>query len=178
MSGDQISLKTLIEILRNELSTLNLQPLGETFYEEIREYLTKIKFFEKEAESREEKSLLRRKQELVERIVSELAKIRIAKNVILGITGTELPENVPWEEQSFYVRIKLELKSFLQEICVSTPENEYAVVRVLEKIPSFVGIDGRPYGPYNPEDICTIPHRNARIFIIKGVAQLIETFTQ
>ena len=44
------------------------------------------------------------------------------------------------------------------------------VVRFLQDTPSFVGIDERTYGPFQAEDIASIPDLQAKGLIEKGVA--------
>ena len=176
--SEEISFQHLISLLQKELSSLEISSLPEEFYEEIRYYLIALKQLEKETESREGKDLLRRKYELIERVVSNLIKLRISKLVLHTVLRGEPKISLPWEESSFVRKIRLEMDDFVKEIVLPAAENEYAVIRVTQKVPHFLGIDGKEYGPYEPEDICTVPHQNARILIIKGAAQLITIFSR
>ena len=47
-------------------------------------------------------------------------------------------------------------------------------VRILEEIPQIVGVDGKTYGSFKAEDVVTLPEANAKIFIKKGMAELID----
>ena len=176
--SEEISLQKLIHLLQKELASLELHSLPEEFYEEVRYYLIALKQLEKDTEFREGKDLLRRKYELVERLVSNIIKIRIAKLVLHSVVNGTTNITLPWEESSFIRKMIVELDDFIKEIILPAAENEYAVIRITRKVPHFLGVDGKEYGPYEPEDICTVPHQNARILIIKGAAQLIEIFSR
>ena len=45
-----------------------------------------------------------------------------------------------------------------------------AILRFLQVVPAFVGVDLRKYGPFGREDVGTVPSLNAKGLIAKGVA--------
>jgi DNA replication factor GINS len=45
------------------------------------------------------------------------------------------------------------------------------VVRFLVDIPAIIGADLKPYGPFKPEDIATLPLENVEI-LMKGKAAI------
>jgi len=47
-------------------------------------------------------------------------------------------------------------------------------VRILENTPALVGIDLKNYGPFQKEDIATLPVKNAKILIFEKFAEEIE----
>jgi len=47
-------------------------------------------------------------------------------------------------------------------------------LRFVKEIPAIVGSDMKTYGPFEPEDIATLPLENARILIKQGVAVEVE----
>ncbi len=51
---------------------------------------------------------------------------------------------------------------------------EKSTIRILEDMPQIVGVDGRTYGSFKVEDMVTLPEANAKIFIKKGAAELIQ----
>lgn len=51
---------------------------------------------------------------------------------------------------------------------------EKSTIRILEDMPQIVGVDGRTYGSFKVEDMITLPEANAKIFIKKGSAELIQ----
>ena len=48
------------------------------------------------------------------------------------------------------------------------------VLRFIKEIPTLVGFDMKTYGPFNPEDIATLPPENARILIKQGMAVQVD----
>jgi DNA replication initiation complex subunit (GINS family) len=55
-----------------------------------------------------------------------------------------------------------------------TSKIEFLVVRVLDNVESFVGLDGVTYGPLEKKDIVHLPLKNATALITRGVARVIE----
>jgi phage/plasmid-associated DNA primase len=43
-------------------------------------------------------------------------------------------------------------------------------VRILQDVPPLKGQDGKDYGPFKPEDVVTLPAKNARALISRGAA--------
>lgn len=72
-----------------------------------------------------------------------------------------------------------ELKA-VEEPQTSKKESEKKVVpkntiRILEDMPQIVGVDGKTYGSFKAEDVVTLPEANAKIFIKRGTAELIQS---
>jgi DNA replication initiation complex subunit (GINS family) len=49
------------------------------------------------------------------------------------------------------------------------------VLRFLREVPSIIGADMKPYGPFKPEDIASVPVENAKMLVKQGLAVEIET---
>lgn len=47
------------------------------------------------------------------------------------------------------------------------------VVRFLAEVPAFVGLDGLTHGPFQPEDVASIPEGNARGLIARGAVVVV-----
>jgi len=52
----------------------------------------------------------------------------------------------------------------------STKKRERILVRFMTKIPLIVGVDMKNYGPFEPEDIATLPRENAEALIRQKAA--------
>jgi DNA replication initiation complex subunit (GINS family) len=48
------------------------------------------------------------------------------------------------------------------------------VVRFLQAVPAIMGIDMKSYGPFEPEDVASIPAENAENLIRRGIAKGVE----
>ena len=53
-------------------------------------------------------------------------------------------------------------------------KQKLTVLRFVQEIPTLVGIDMTTYGPFDPEDIATLPLENAKLFIKKGIAVKVD----
>jgi DNA replication initiation complex subunit (GINS family) len=64
----------------------------------------------------------------------------------------------------------------IQDIHEKQPSGlDYTVVRMLDDVEAFFGLDNLPYGPLTKKDIVNMPSKNAEALIARGVARLIET---
>ena len=52
----------------------------------------------------------------------------------------------------------------------STKKRERILIRFMIKIPLIVGVDMKNYGPFEPEDIATLPRENAEALIRQKAA--------
>ncbi len=57
---------------------------------------------------------------------------------------------------------------------IKPDEVELMVVRFLQSIPAIMGIDMKAYGPFQPEEVGTIPVQNAETLIKRGIAKKVE----
>ncbi len=85
---------------------------------------------------------------------------------------------------------KVEIKESITQASVSNKEEaviisessvvsdeeriDYTLVRFLKKTPPLVGVDLINYGPFEKEDIASLPQKNARILIYEKFAEEIE----
>ncbi len=59
----------------------------------------------------------------------------------------------------------------------STPSEDftgYKVLRFLKPVPAIMGVDMKTYGPFNPEDVASLPEENAENLIRRGFAMVVE----
>ncbi len=93
-------------------------------------------------------------------IVKNLKKYR--KNVFEGdIKKPEVPK-------------KETLDKDLKEVNEDLSAIPKVTIRVLEHIPQIVGIDGKTYGEFKPEDVVILPLSNAEPLIKRGLAEEIK----
>ncbi len=52
---------------------------------------------------------------------------------------------------------------------------ENLMIRMLDNVEAFVGLDNKEYGPLIKNDIVFLPIENAKVLIAKGLARAIET---
>lgn len=153
--GDErLTYKKLLEIWRRERESEDLQELSKEDLEEIRNYLSSLEGLEgaprklKEVEAQRVKWLL----EAIKRIRKE----KIAKKMA-----------------------ERQVDDFLEDLTSKKKElgTKKILVRILQDVPSFVGVDMKVYGPYKAEDVVLLPEQNVEALIKRGVATIIERRT-
>ncbi|MCQ5340238.1 MAG: hypothetical protein NO483_00765 [Candidatus Methanomethylicia archaeon] len=144
--------KKLIEIWLNEKNNKELQEIPQNFIEEMKIYLEKLK---------EDKESLRKLNEIeikrVKLLLEKIIKIRKEKIVLKSIESA--------------IDIFDEFIILLEK---KTESPKRILVRILQDVSSFIGIDGKTYGPYKAEDVVSLPSQNAEVLIKRGVAIPIE----
>jgi len=49
-----------------------------------------------------------------------------------------------------------------------------SILRFLQLVPGIIGADMKPYGPFKPEDVASVPVENAKVLIKQGLAVEVE----
>lgn len=107
-----------------------------------------------------EQRLVRNLRQSIETIGVEKPNILDTREVSPELDQLDNPENETDPYQN------------LQEI--NAPELDYSVIRVLDDVEAFYGLDNIEYGPIKKMDIVNLPTKNANALIARGVARLIE----
>jgi DNA replication factor GINS len=183
---------------KREKNSEAVQPLSNDFFKKVSEYLLSLK----ESRSNEKKesnidSANRREIDYVEFMFSDLMKMRAKKIALLSL---EQPVEAPPDLIEIEVRLINSLREHLREYreqCAQTQSTFEAsakethlgeahtatgtqetsnliLLRILQPIPKLVGVDLDEYGPFQPEDIVTLPRENALVLIARGVASEVK----
>ena len=117
---------------------------------------------------------------MANRLYQELKDARTKKIITAARDGIEINTEALTEDEKKLVKS-------LNEFLTSTgplPETKavptepdrvtLSIVRFLQDIPEIVGTDLRIYGPYNKEDVGSIPSENAEALMKQGAAKMIE----
>jgi DNA replication initiation complex subunit (GINS family) len=72
--------------------------------------------------------------------------------------------------------IVTEKSSEMEARLSAMPQDNSALMllRVLQPIPKLVGVDLDEYGPFQPEDIVSLPRENALVLIARGAASEVK----
>lgn len=171
----------LYDVWRNEREKTELQFLPRDFYARLSSYTKKII---EESRMLDKKSsrfnLIQHEFENVKRLIRELVELRYVKVVRMIMTGKALSKDTLTEEeqklkeavQTAYNKYQTLLKNITRGHLPriggrEKPKN--MVVRFLQEIPAIIGSDMKTYGPFQTEDVASLPIENARILIEKGV---------
>ncbi|MEM2939171.1 MAG: hypothetical protein QXU95_02710 [Candidatus Bathyarchaeia archaeon] len=177
----------LFEAWRKEKENPDLQSLPKDFYAQLSDYVGRVR---EERRMMDEESvrgrLLKREEENIKRMISDLIKTRYEKMMKMAIRREIAPLTaLTSEEESLYDGLLFQaeiyedlLKDILQgqRPKIKKSRNKgFIVVRILKEIPrQFIGADMKVYGPFKPEDITVLPEENAKALIKQGAAKEIE----
>ncbi len=174
---------------REKLESKDLQLLEPNFYGEISQYVKKMR---EELRMLDEKALkyklLSVELERAQRLVTSVIDTRYGKLIGAILESKNvLPNHLASEEVEMYKRMleaseqhenlkKRILEGRNAESTVNTGLGfEKILVRFMAKIPVVVGVDMRSYGPFEPEDVATLPRENAEALVRQKVAIKITT---
>jgi DNA replication factor GINS len=179
-----------------EIENPALQPLPADFYTRVSGYLQQTKT-ETQAPDRNavKAALMEQERRNVTRMVKELLRARY-KKLLKTVKGGQklLPDILTNEETEFLTGLlpfaqaySTFAKGLLQgqtpkptmtqpEPKPPTPEPQHkrVTVRFVKAIPAIIGSDMKTYGPFQPEDVASVPEQNARILVKQGLAQNVE----
>jgi len=91
--------------------------------------------------------------------------------------GADLPDVVQSPVEVKSVKSKpapVKRKKPVPPPVIKPDEVELIVVRFLQPIPAIMGIDMKAYGPFQPEELGTIPTQNAENLIKRGIAKKVD----
>lgn len=173
----KIDVNSLYSILLREAENDSVQELDPKFYNNIAEFLGNLKNQGYDGvESKIKESLVK----MVTELISLLLKIRIEK----ATNSEELDYSNLLDEERFILDSQDEMRQRkdtilsatlngrlkLLETVASNHRSRSIVIRFLKPIDQIVGTDLQTYGPFEAEDVATLPFENARALINKKVA--------
>ena len=158
-----------------ERASDELQPLEPGFYEEMREWIEKLR---KEARNSNAimKTVLEKQAEICDSMLTSLLRMRAVRVAAL-LVSNRVPENV--EEELRFLKSVLGVKELEKEIPrVERREEVRGIPLVLvtfkSQVPAFVGVDLAIYGPFSEGDVAHIPEENARILARRGLVEVLS----
>ena len=183
-----MSYMELLNAWQKEIHEIGLQMLSSSFYKDIGDYIMRIREETRMLEKGTTRSRITEKErENVEKMVDDLFRLRLRKIISAESSGKEIEaERLTIEERRFLLELKRvlsehqeSLKNILRgqapEVKVKPKARAgFKVIRVLEHIPTIIGIDMKTYGPFKPEDVTAIPTENAENLIRRGLAVKVE----
>jgi Gins51-like protein len=180
--------ETTIEYLRRRLDsesqTASLLPLPNDFYSSISTYSQKLKRSATSGTSEVSVRLIVVQSKMIESMVAQLLKLRTKKAMQQNALLQLLPEEryVCSAEQKFQRRFQTMVEavssgqpSFV-EFAHRTESQRNITVKFLKHVNELVGLDMRHYGPYESDDVASIPAASADILIAGGDA--VEVYTR
>lgn len=171
---------------REKLQPNDLQSLESDFFKQLSQYIRKM---HEELRMLDEKTLkyklLNTELEKAKKLTSSIIEARLQKLIGASLENKNIQMlHLADEEAEIYRKI-LEVSELCENLKKRTLEGrqiepttsskgEMILIRFMTKIPIVVGMDMRSYGPFEPEDIATLPKENAEALIRQKVAIRIE----
>jgi len=186
---DELYAAWRLEIENGELGTL-----PPDFYIRIANYLRRIKEEDKMQDKKTVRTnLLESEKTNAQRMTKDLLRIRYRKLLKIVESGRKVPtDSLTAEEKKLYAGVAPSAEFYgkfvaeiveghiMKEEVLNAPVSEPPMVHVrmtlrfLKPVPSIIGSDMKSYGPFQVEDVGSVPIENAKILIKQGLAKAIE----
>ncbi len=180
--------ETTLEMLKRQLDTENdvssLSHISADFYPKISAYSQKLRRSASSGNSEATNRLITRQVEMIRSMITQLLNIRARKATEQNSFGQLVPEEryVCSAQRKFQTRFN----TFVEAISAGQPSfiefahrNEATrnvTVRFTKHVDELVGMDLKHYGPFEADDLASIPAANADILIMAGDA--VEVLTR
>ncbi len=170
--------------LDSEMESQGLHQLPADFYSRVSQYSQRLKRSTSSGTSEVAVRLVRRQAEMLESMTSQLFEVRAAK----AASGNAFHQLLPEERYvcSMQRRFQRRRSALIDALSSGKPSFvEFAhraetgrntTVRFLKHTNELVGSDLKRYGPFEAEDVASIPAANADILISGGEA--VEVYTR
>jgi DNA replication factor GINS len=185
-----MSYARLYDAWKREKERPELQPLDREFYTQVSQY---VKRQREDLQMLDEKTvkarLLAEEQERVKKLLSDLMESRYRKMIYSVLDGKPVPPaRLTSEEEVSYSGIAAawtHMEDVLKDVLRGrspavrdekpTEKPKRILVRFLQAIPAIIGPDMKAYGPFNEEDVASLPAENAEVLLKRGIAMEVLT---
>ncbi|MDH3824267.1 MAG: hypothetical protein OES14_00545 [Nitrosopumilus sp.] len=178
---NEIDINSLHAIVLRETESDSIQEIDPNFYRNLSDFIGNLKKQEFDGiESKIKQSLI----DMASELTSLLLHNRLEKsNRSDGIDFTNLLDEEKFildgeeqkrERSEMIISATVNGKSKFLESLSQNHKTRTVVLRFLKDVDEIVGADLEKYGPFQPEDIATIPYENAQALITKKAATKIH----
>jgi len=176
----------LLQVYEQEIEKNELTKIPSDFYVRVADYVQRLKEEGRMLDKRTIKAnLLRKEMQNVRRMIRMLIQMRYMK--ILKKTERiqkVSPELLTSEEQEICKAISAlsenfgsltddVLKGRTSRISIAQKRRR-TILHFMKEVPSVIGSDMKSYGPFEIEDLASLPIENARIMVHQGSADTVE----
>ncbi len=180
---------------KEEREKEDITPMIDPFYGSMRDFLKERTKATKQALNPITKKILEERLERIQYVINDFIKIRTNKIIKKILNKEEITVNLAREELNFYDRMKQIYDIYLKEIFspkdvaytdiqgilgvkaeeTEEEEVELVAIRFLKATKQEIqGLDGKIYGPFEPDDVCFLPKENAISFVKQSIAEDIK----
>ncbi len=176
-----------LEYLRRHLDaesgSSSLMPLPNDFYSKLAVYTQKLKRASTSGASDASVRLIEAQVRIVESMAKELLGLRMSKATQQNALLQLLPEEryVCSAQQKFQRRLQSMVRAVSQgqpsfvELAHRRESERTLTVRFTRRVNELVGLDLKRYGPFEEDDVASLPAANADILISGGDAMEVRT---
>ncbi|NIM46367.1 MAG: hypothetical protein GTO54_12240 [Nitrososphaeria archaeon] len=161
MSSREID--ALIEVLKRELERERLQNLELDPREEVEKLLRKGEEILRKEPSDVRKGAIEKEKEILGLVLKSIENLRLEK-VFRDFFRDERSENMLPREVRIYEALAVHLEEKVKE----------KLIVALKRIPAFVGVDGKEYGPFEPGDVALIHEEDFKTLSKEGLIKQVE----
>jgi len=191
--SDELTYSELTKLQRKEKETNALQDLGEDFIKRVTEYVKRKKeLINKEDDnvfSRDVSNKARIELSNAKKILKDLYDYRekkVLNQALLSVrSGVSLKDTTLMlsDERKLYDELLSLLKKYREKYEKSieagalpkrVEENQEVIIKILERVPNFVGPDNKIYGPYTKGEVISLNKKLAEILIKDKKAQIVK----
>ncbi len=175
--SSQIDIHSLHHAVLHEIENDSLLEIDPNFYRNLANFIGNLQKQEFDGVENQIKDTM---VEMITELTSLLIEIRldkISKSSNLEISHLLDEEKFIFDSQEeqkerteMIVSATINGKSKFLESLAQNHKTKKIVIRFLHEVDEIVGVDLEKYGPFNAEDIATIPYENAQALIAKNVA--------
>ena len=190
----------LHQLWENETKREELQNIPDDFLHEMTNYVNQLNKTTANPDTLSG-NLTQTERRYANQLLRELTETRLNKIIKSEVNG--LPVNAQAmtpEEQKLHSSLRQLITSYRQGSDIPVPQKqpepkprptstikeptpppkieekdtELVLVRFLQPLPAIMGIDMKAYGPFQPEELATIPRQNAENLIKRGIAKTVD----
>jgi DNA replication factor GINS len=177
-NSGSLTLKDVYKMLEKEIETPTLQSLEPDTFQKIAEALGSLKGYAYEGIE------AKVRDKMVEMLATSSCLMIETRQSKMSSGDEPLDYSKLTDEEKYILDSKRESNKRIDEVIAALVKgrpkvlesisarmrSKQIVVRFLKPIEAFVGIDMNKYGPYEQEDVATLPFENARLIIDGGGA--------
>jgi DNA replication factor GINS len=176
----------LFRTWKQELESSDLTRLPADFYSIVADYVRRLGEESRMLDKRTAKAnLLKKETQNAKRMIRELIRARYRKLVKKAAEGEKAPPDVlTSEEERIFAGVYAfsdVFQSLTRDVLQGRKprvedklEHKRVVLRFVESVPAIIGADMKPYGPFQAEDVASLPVDNAKILVKQQLAKKIE----
>lgn len=178
-AGDSghLALKDIFKLLKKEIELPTLQAIEPDTFQKVAASLGNLK-------GQGYEGIEAKVRDRTTELLASAAKLLIEARQIKIRAGEALDYSKLTDEEKYVLDGERESESRMNEVIAATVKgrpkvlesisarmrSKQIVVRFLKPTEAFVGIDMSKYGPFQPEDVASLPFENARLIIEGGAA--------